>query len=124
MTIVVCEPQCFDFEHAEFNAALLAAVTLAFPDARVLFVAEPAHLEWVRSALAANVEPMPAGLSFEPLALERPDLAHWGWFATAAYRRDRAWARRLKDVLARENAAGFRGGTRLGSGEARGWVLS
>jgi glycosyltransferase involved in cell wall biosynthesis len=47
--IFICEPQCRGSEHADFNAALLRTVELAFPQARVWFAAEADHLRWVRS---------------------------------------------------------------------------
>ena len=47
--ILICEPQCRGSEHADFNAALLRTVELAFPGARIWFAAEADHLRWVRS---------------------------------------------------------------------------
>ncbi len=52
--ILICEPQCRGSEHADFNAALLRTVELAFPGARVWFAAEPEHLRWVRSRLSGG----------------------------------------------------------------------
>ena len=105
MTIVVCEPQCWDFEHALFNAALLQTVLLAFPEARVVFLAEPAHLALVSSALADAAGGLPGRVSFEAFDIPRPRLASWGWFTRAAYREDRRLARRLRAALARADAA-------------------
>ena len=50
--IILCEPQCLGFEHASFNAALLQTVLAAFPAAKVVFMAEKAHLACVREKLA------------------------------------------------------------------------
>ena len=48
---ILCEPQCWGFEHAPFNAALLDTVLLAYPDSPVLFAGEREHVERVRQAL-------------------------------------------------------------------------
>ena len=52
--ILICEPQCRGSEHADFNAALLRTIELAFPGARVWFAAEPDHLRWVRSRVQGD----------------------------------------------------------------------
>ncbi len=49
--IVVCEIWCRGFEHVEFNAALLCAIGLAFPQANLLFLSEPEHGDMVRQRL-------------------------------------------------------------------------
>jgi hypothetical protein len=48
---VVIEPQCWGFEHAVFNAALLCTVQEAFPGARVHFMGESKHLSAVQEVL-------------------------------------------------------------------------
>jgi hypothetical protein len=50
-TIIFCEPHCWDFEHATFNAALLRTVQLAYPASAIRFFGEKGHLEQVRHAL-------------------------------------------------------------------------
>jgi len=52
--IAICEPQCYGFEHVETNSAFIAAVMLAFPNERVLFLAEEGHLKLVRDKLSRN----------------------------------------------------------------------
>lgn len=127
MSIVVCEPQCWDFEHALFNAALLKTVLLAFPEARVVFLGEPKHVTWVASALTENMGQLPARLSFQPFEIPRPDLVYWGWFTLAAYGQDRSWSRRLRALLAREHAdvlvLASVSGTGLFAWKASGWFL-
>lgn len=49
--IIVCEPQCFGFEHAEVNAALLLVVAKAYPNEKVLFLAENEHIHHVRQKI-------------------------------------------------------------------------
>ena len=49
--IIVCEPQCAGFEHAEVNAALLAVISHAFPDEEIHFLAEKDHLRNVSKTL-------------------------------------------------------------------------
>ena len=46
-TIVLCEPQCWGFEHATFNAALLKTILVAYPGAQVILLGEREHLKWV-----------------------------------------------------------------------------
>lgn len=52
--IALCEPQCWGFEHAPFNAALLETVRLAEPIARLVFMGEGTHLSSVRAEMASN----------------------------------------------------------------------
>ncbi len=54
--VILCEPQCFGFEHSRLNAALLYTVLLAYPDAQVTFMGEREHLVWVGKVLAREVE--------------------------------------------------------------------
>ncbi|HUT74613.1 MAG TPA: hypothetical protein VM221_07240 [Armatimonadota bacterium] len=49
--IVVCEPQCAGFVHAQVNAALLAVIRAAFPGQRIMFLAEGEHLAEVGETL-------------------------------------------------------------------------
>lgn len=50
-TIAVVEPQMHNLFHAPFNAALLHAVVLAYPELRVSFRARPGHAAAVRGIL-------------------------------------------------------------------------
>jgi hypothetical protein len=52
--IAVVEPQMQGVFHAPFNAALLHAVALAWPDTTVSFAAEPSHLREVQALLAQH----------------------------------------------------------------------
>ncbi|MCB0834742.1 MAG: glycosyltransferase [Bacteroidetes bacterium] len=45
--ILICEPQCIGFEHAEVNGALVGVYRIAFPDDPILFVGERTHVEQV-----------------------------------------------------------------------------
>jgi hypothetical protein len=51
-SIVLCEPQCWGFEHSAFNAALLQTALIAYPDAEFVFMGEAEHLAGVRELLA------------------------------------------------------------------------
>jgi len=66
--IVVCEPQCSGFEHAEVNAALLAVLKQAFPGQRTLFLAERDHIARVGEALRRHAV---EGIEFQPICLPR-----------------------------------------------------
>lgn len=64
--LIICEPQCVGFEHAEFNAALVAAFREGFPSERVLFLAEKEHGGIVGDKLAAHGV---SGVEVEALAV-------------------------------------------------------
>ncbi len=49
--IIICEPQCIGFEHAEFNATLINIVQYAYPNKNILFLSESKHLEYVKNIL-------------------------------------------------------------------------
>jgi hypothetical protein len=53
-SIILCEPQCWGFEHASFNAALLQTALLAYPDARIVFMGAKDHLSCVLQVLTAR----------------------------------------------------------------------
>ena len=52
--IIICEPQCIGFEHAEVNAALIVSVKLAFPTDKILFLAEREHIIIVNKILNSH----------------------------------------------------------------------
>ena len=45
------EPECSGYQHSEFNAALIVAITIAFPTRKKKFVAESNHIEIVKKAI-------------------------------------------------------------------------
>jgi hypothetical protein len=51
-TIILCEPQFRGFEHATFNAALVASVLRAWPEIEVTFMSEGEHAGQVRGILS------------------------------------------------------------------------
>ena len=51
MNITLLEPQCTGLQHVPFNAALLKTVSLAMPDANLVFSGEEEHAASVRRAL-------------------------------------------------------------------------
>ena len=53
--IIICEPQCWDFEHSRVNASLVHTVLLAYPGSPVIFLGEPGHSSRVRELLEAQV---------------------------------------------------------------------
>ena len=71
--LIVCEPQCAGFEHAEVNAALLAAVCLADPGNKILFMAEREHLSEVRKKLASVSGPE---VEFEEVSIPSRSLSN------------------------------------------------
>lgn len=53
--IIIYEPQCTGFEHVEFNAALITLFTHAFPNEKILFLAEEEHLRQVSKKIEAQL---------------------------------------------------------------------
>jgi hypothetical protein len=49
--IIMVEPQCWGFEHVNFNAAFLDMALLAYPEAQIVFSGEKEHLVRVRGML-------------------------------------------------------------------------
>lgn len=45
--IVLIEPECKSYQHSEFNAALIAGLLLAYPNAKILFFSEENHFKEV-----------------------------------------------------------------------------
>lgn len=92
--IIVCEPQCAGLEHVEFNSPFLAALRSAWPDRRILFLAEKDHLEGVRSRLKGfSVE----GVEFEAIGIPGRNLLNYQRFSTEL--------RLVRSVLDRGSAA-------------------
>jgi hypothetical protein len=52
--IVICEPQFWGFQHARVNAALIGTVADAFQEEELLFLAEAAHIRYVKNILDAH----------------------------------------------------------------------
>lgn len=55
MNITLLEPQCTGLQHVPFNAALLRTVSLAIPDANLVFSGEAEHSASVRQALEGSL---------------------------------------------------------------------
>lgn len=69
--IIVCEPQCAGLEHVEFNSPFLAALRSAYPEKKILFLAEKNHLENVRARLKEfSIE----GIDFETIDIPQRNL--------------------------------------------------
>jgi hypothetical protein len=54
MNITLVEPQCTGLQHVPFNAALLKTVSLAIPEASLVFSGEAEHVASVRRTLEAS----------------------------------------------------------------------
>jgi hypothetical protein len=52
--ILICEPQCVGFEHAEVNASLIEAVCTAYPQEAICFAAEQEHYRLVMEQLTGE----------------------------------------------------------------------
>ncbi len=72
--IFVCEPHCRGFEHAQFNAALLASFQTAFPGTPVVFMGEGSHLQHVRSWLRGWSGSTP--VEYREMVIEDPSASY------------------------------------------------
>lgn len=59
-SIVLYEPQCTGYSHANFNAALLQTTLLAYPETQLAFWGEREHLNWVRAAFEQHIGSAPS----------------------------------------------------------------
>ena len=65
--IILCEPHCRGFEHAQFNAALIASFRSAFPAVPLMFMGEEGHVQRVRSWLKGWKDPGPMEWAVSPI---------------------------------------------------------
>ncbi|OPZ22824.1 MAG: hypothetical protein BWZ10_00225 [candidate division BRC1 bacterium ADurb.BinA364] len=63
-TLLVVEPQCRGVEHADFNAAMIASLSVAYPDCRIAFFAQREHASLVLQKLQSA---KPEGARFASL---------------------------------------------------------
>ena len=91
MRILVCEPQCWDVEHAHFNSALLSTILLAYPQAEVLFLCEPGHWQWVQSYLHQYSGKYLDHLDHAPIKIPAPDYVHWALLTPSGFWRELSW---------------------------------
>ena len=94
--IIVCEPQCAGIEHAEVNAAFLAALRSAWPGHRIIFFAEKAHTGHVTACLSREHV---SGIEHSEVCLPPRGLANHRRFPA-----ERRLARRIFETAERENA--------------------
>jgi hypothetical protein len=76
-SILLCEPQCWGFEHSSVNAALLTALASACPDHRLVFLGEGSHIHSVRGVLKARSRVNGARVQWREIAI--PPRMRGGW---------------------------------------------
>lgn len=94
-TIIVCEPQCYGFEHALVNAAMLQTIRSAWPDSRIIFFGEKHHLGWVRGF--TQKETAIDNITWEVLEIPLRHSANW-----KRLRAEFRWCRRI--ITASQNS--------------------
>ena len=97
-TVLVCEPQCIGFEHAEFNAALLRTAELAFPASRIVFAGERDHVSRVRSRLEKEDAGGPTRIEWAEIDLPgryRSPLKRYGY---SRLREERHWCAQVRSL--------------------------
>lgn len=67
--IIVCEPQCWDFEHSRVNASLLHTVLLAFPRSPVRFLAESGHAAHVKEILSKQAPELVLRVEWQDISI-------------------------------------------------------
>jgi hypothetical protein len=77
--IAIVEPQMEEFYHAPFNAALLHAMVLAYPDASVSFRSFPSHAHVIRGILDQNAPGLSERIVWRTEQLPRPHSARARW---------------------------------------------
>jgi hypothetical protein len=92
-SIILCEPQCWGFEHASSNAGLLATVSLAYPDARIVFMGEKEHMSCVREAVSEIEHIDGDRMEWQEIVIPARSLAGWSRLA-----REVGWCRRVLSV--------------------------
>jgi len=75
--VILCEPQCWGFEHAHLNAALLDTVLWAFPEAVVTFAGEREHVEAVRKTITRYDPPAEQRTTWKAIPI--PARRLWGY---------------------------------------------
>ncbi len=88
--VVLCEPQCWGFEHVLVNSALLDTVLIAYPEEGSIFLGEDCHVETVRGTLAHFDQGSTQRVEWDEIKI--PPRARggvlrlpyeWGWCRTA-----------------------------------------
>jgi hypothetical protein len=92
-SIVLCEPQCWGFEHASFNAALLQTVLIAYPGAALVFMGEADHLACVREALDRASCPLHGRVRWQEVEIPLRTVGGW-----RRLRSESVWCRRVLSV--------------------------
>ncbi|NSW56912.1 MAG: hypothetical protein HPY44_12945 [Armatimonadetes bacterium] len=95
-TVVLVEPERRNQEHASFNAALLEAVLLAYPEEEVLFLAQEAHLQWARRAYETSLGPISSRVRWQEIQIAPKD---FGGIRRLPY--ERHWCRAVVQLAAR-----------------------
>lgn len=72
--ILIFEPQCIGFEHAEFNAALIKVIKKSSDD-KILFIAEKDHIKHVKSLLGST-----RGIQFKEIEVPPKEQSNMGRF--------------------------------------------
>jgi hypothetical protein len=76
-SIILCEPQCWGFEHSAFNAALLQTALIAYPDAELVFMGEAEHLAGAREVLVREGCPVHERIRWQEIRIPPRTLTGW-----------------------------------------------
>src|SRR5262249_18984420 len=89
-SVILCEPQCWGFEHSTFNAALLQTAFIAYPDAELVFMGEAEHLAAAREVLARAGCPAHERIRWQEIRIPPRTLTGW-----RRLRSEVAWCRQV-----------------------------
>jgi hypothetical protein len=102
LSTIVCEPQCWGYEHAAVNAAILHTVALAFPERELTFLAERSHLQWVQEVLCREAPTTAARIAWQEVAVPARSASSW-----RRVLQEQEWCRLILELAARPEVGGI-----------------
>lgn len=92
-SIILCEPQCWGFEHAAFDAALIQTAAMACTQERLVFMGEREHVGRVREILSRESCPDSERVEWREISIPPRNMGGWRRLPS-----ERGWCRRVLKV--------------------------
>lgn len=73
--VILCEPHCSGYEHQGFNSSLAECALVAWPEAKVTFLGEEAHLGYLRERLKSRKSAAADRVTWRPIAVSPKNTA-------------------------------------------------
>lgn len=74
--ILICEPECHGFAHEEVNSAFVAAMKIAFPDEKMIFLGNASHIDHIKENLKKNQIGLQS-VRFWKIKIPNPSQSHY-----------------------------------------------